>query len=430
MRSTWFLAALLACGGANAATYIVDSTADTCTLADHCLRRAITLANADAATDTIVFDIPGDPAQPRRIVLGSELKITQPVVIDGYTQPGSSPNTLGEGTDAQIRIVIDAGGGAWPALYVTRGPAEIRGVALVNSTTGAGLTIDRDAAEVNLRGSFVGVEPDGVTPAPNRWGVQVIGEFNVIGGVTPADRNLISGNTWSGVILYSERSIRNAIIGNLIGTDRHVAPVLGNGWDGVQVTNARLSRIGGFSRALQNVIAGNGHSGVYLISNAPPGVENVEVVSRIYGNSTSYAAVESNCALANDAGDADAGANECLNHPAIERASVVNGELVIEGAFDSLPSRSGRVALYGNTRPCTLPRGGETGHFLGYVDIATDAGGHAPFRFVTSEVAPGYSSVTAIAGVGQEDLFVDATSRVSPCVAVGYADRIFANAFQ
>lgn len=430
MRSTWFLAAIFACGGANAATHIVNSTADTCSLADHCLRRAITLANADAATDTIVFDIPGDPAQPKRIVLGSELKITQPVVIDGYTQPGSSPNTLGEGTDAQIRIVIDAGGGAWSALYATRGPTEIRGVALVNSATGAGLTIDREAAEVNLRGSFVGVEPDGVTRAPNRWGVQVVGEFNVIGGVVPADRNLISGNTWSGVILYSERSMRNAVVGNLIGTDRYVAPVLGNGWDGVQVTNARLSRIGGYSRALQNVIAGNGKGGVYFISTTPPGIENVEVVSRIYGNATNYAAVESDCALANDAADGDAGANECLNHPVIERANVVNAELVIEGALDSLPNRPGRVALYGNTRACALTRGGETGHYLGYVDIATDAGGHAPFRFVTSEVAPGFSSVTAIAGVGQEDLFVDATSRVSPCVPVGYADRIFASDFE
>ncbi|MDC8013580.1 hypothetical protein [Tahibacter soli] len=430
MRHIGFLAIALACGGANAATYVVDSTADTCTLADRCLRRAVALANADAATDTIVFDIPGDPAQPRRIVLGSELKITQPVVIDGYTQPGSSANTLGEGTNAQIRIVIDAGGGDRHALYVTRGPTEIRGVSLVNSATGSGLYIDREAAEVNLRGSFVGVEPDGVTAKPNRWGVTVAGEFNVIGGTTATDRNLVSGNTWSGVLLYGERSIRNAVVGNLIGTDRNAAPVLGNGWDGVQVTNARLSRIGGYSRALQNVIAGNGKGGVYLISNTPPGIEYLEVVSRIYGNGVNYAAVESDCSLTNDPGDADAGANECLNHPTIERATVVNGELVIEGAFDSAPNRPGRVALYGNTRACTSPRGGETGHFLGYADIATDAGGHAPLRFVTSEVAPGYSSVTAIAGVGQEDLFVDATSRVSPCVAVAYADRIFANGFQ
>ena len=427
MRPTLFLAALFACGGVNATTFVVTSTDDTCELSQQCLRRAIALANANPDADAIVFDIPGDPAQPKRILLGSPLVVTQPVVIDGYTQPGASPNTLEEGTNAQVRIVLDASGagGAASAMSVKAGPTDIRGVTLVGADY-AGLWIDVDAAEVELRGSFVGVEPDGVTAAPNRWGLAVNGEFNVIGGVEPADRNLISGNRWSGLTLYGNRSIRNAVVGNLIGTDRHGAPVLGNGWSGVQVTFARLTRIGGYSRALQNVIAGNGHSGVQLHGTE---VQNIEVASRIFANSPIYGAIGNDCTVANDPGDIDGGGNECLNHPVISSARVTAGELVIEGAFDSVPNRPGRVALYGNTQACAggAGGGGETRHFLGYVAVATDAGGHAAFRFVAPPGA--YTSVAAIAGVGQEDLYVDSTSRVSPCVGIVHADRIFADAF-
>ena len=436
-RSRWTrrLAAIVIAGYggiAGASTWIVTNTDDDCDILQQCLRRAITLSNLSPDTDTIVFNIPGDPATPKRIMLASELSITQPVVIDGYTQPGSSPNTLDEGTNAQIRIVIDGAGAPVGSnvLSVSGGPSDIRGVAIVNAHE-TGIAVGAGGAETTLRGNFVGVEPDGVTRAPNLRGVAVYSDFNAIGGAAPADRNLISGNTWSGVVLYEAASIRNAVVGNLIGTDRHAMPVLGNGWYGVQVANARLSRIGGYARELQNVIAGNGRGGVALLTNGlPPGLHNIEVISRIYANSPNHGAIDSDaCPLDNDPGDGDTGPNECLNHPVISRARVFNGELVIEGAFDSVPNRLGRVAFYGNTRPCTARHGGETGDFLGYKEIATDAGGHFGFRFATESIAAGYTSVAAIAGVGVEDVFVDATSRVSPCVAVEYADRIFANGF-
>src|SRR6516165_442617 len=74
------------------------------------LREAITAANTNAdpsgdttpgdpGPDTIAFHIPG--AGVRTIHLTSALPtITEPVVIDGYTQPGSSANTLADGDNA------------------------------------------------------------------------------------------------------------------------------------------------------------------------------------------------------------------------------------------------------------------------------------------------------------------------------------------
>src|SRR5262245_57987709 len=87
---------------AGAATIVVTDSSDTLH-AEGCastgtgtcsLRDAITFANANSGADEIDFDIPGSGVQT--ITLLSALPtITGPVTIDGYTQPGSSPNTNG-----------------------------------------------------------------------------------------------------------------------------------------------------------------------------------------------------------------------------------------------------------------------------------------------------------------------------------------------
>jgi CSLREA domain-containing protein len=86
-------------------TFTVTKTADTndgtCD-ADCSLREAITAANTLAGTDTVAFNIPtSDPGYMTstatwRIQPTTALPtITDPVIIDGYTQPGASPNTNG-----------------------------------------------------------------------------------------------------------------------------------------------------------------------------------------------------------------------------------------------------------------------------------------------------------------------------------------------
>src|SRR6185369_5659134 len=91
-------------------TFTVNSTADpgtgTCDAAECTFREAITAANAAAGLDNISFNIPG--TGPFTITPLSFLPtITSPVVIDGYTQPGSSPNTLPDSDNAVLMIIID-----------------------------------------------------------------------------------------------------------------------------------------------------------------------------------------------------------------------------------------------------------------------------------------------------------------------------------
>ena len=76
-------------GGAEAATFTVTNTSDA---GAGSLRQAILDSNATPGADTINFNIPG--AGVHTIVLTTWLpNTTDPVTVDGYTQPGSSPNT-------------------------------------------------------------------------------------------------------------------------------------------------------------------------------------------------------------------------------------------------------------------------------------------------------------------------------------------------
>src|SRR6476620_9785866 len=69
------------------------------------LRQAILDANGTAGTDQINFNIPGSGVQTIS-PLTQLPAITDPVVIDGYTQPGASVNTLANGDNAVLLIEL------------------------------------------------------------------------------------------------------------------------------------------------------------------------------------------------------------------------------------------------------------------------------------------------------------------------------------
>ena len=93
-------------------TFIVNTVSDLDTAGglpagQESLRQAIEDANADTSpgVDTIDFDIPGQGVQT--ITLASDLpSVTRPVIIDGYSQPGSSPNTLVAGDNAVLTVQL------------------------------------------------------------------------------------------------------------------------------------------------------------------------------------------------------------------------------------------------------------------------------------------------------------------------------------
>ena len=260
-----------------AGPYIVTNTADTsdtnpgdgvcvavgggCTL-----RAAIEEANTTTDVDTIAFGIPGGgPGTIHTITPATALPaVTEPVIIDGYTQIGAQPNTLAVGNNAELRIVLSGasvGGGFGLDLSGSTNSSVIGLV--VNGfsdggSAGAGIVAGPGA---NIIGNFIGTNAAGTGPQPNFHGVLVPGVDGVIvGGTGPADRNLISGNTNFGVYLTDDADA-NQIVGNYIGTDRDGTAALGNNYGVVMSATggARLNDnfIGGDVPGAGNVVSGN-----------------------------------------------------------------------------------------------------------------------------------------------------------------------------
>lgn len=90
-------------------------------------------------------------------------------------------------------------------------------------------------------------------------------QSNNIGGDTDAARNVISGNGHSGIEISGPISNGNRVIGNYIGTDSTGLADVGNQSDGVRLLTSQMNtEIGGDTPGERNVISGNGAAGVRL----------------------------------------------------------------------------------------------------------------------------------------------------------------------
>ena len=110
-----------------------------------------------------------------------------------------------------------------------------------------------------VKGNYIGIDRDN-TGNSNLFGVYVLGENNTIGGVTAGDRNYISGND-IGTAVYTFGG-STFIIGNYIGTDTSSTQSIPNRV-GIEVLGPNTT-IGGISPQEKNVISGNLESGVLI----------------------------------------------------------------------------------------------------------------------------------------------------------------------
>jgi uncharacterized repeat protein (TIGR01451 family) len=185
------------------------------------LRQAIIDANSLTNTQTISFNIPG--AGVHTITPLAPLPdITDTVTIDGYTQPGSSRNTLQSGDNAVLLIELDGTTATQGNGLTISGAASgsiVRGL-VINRFRNMG--IDLQSGFNTIEGNFIGTDPTGNINLGNANGVRMVSAGgNVIGGLTnlnPGARNVISGNRFYGVLTVFN-SLGNKIWGNYIGTN-------------------------------------------------------------------------------------------------------------------------------------------------------------------------------------------------------------------
>lgn len=256
---------------ASAATFTVINTNDA---GPGSLRQAILDANGNPGADTITFNIPG--AGPHSIQPTSALPpVTDPVIIDGYTQTGASPNTNGPGlgSNAVLMIELDGtngGSGRLHGLQINAAGSTLRGL-VINRFSGNGVMICCSGATGNLvQGNFLGTDVTGSVDLGNLVdGVQIRGAANnTIGGITAEARNVISGNDVRGISIQgSVDTTGNLVLGNFIGTDITGTVAVGNSQEGVVLRGTPGNTIGGTLPGARNLISGN--RGGVLIKNIP-----------------------------------------------------------------------------------------------------------------------------------------------------------------
>jgi parallel beta-helix repeat protein len=392
---------LLVSSSLNAATFVVTNTNDS---GAGSLRQAILDANAAAGPDTINFNIPGSGVQTITPVTVLPI-ITGSVTIDGYSQPGAAVNTLAINSNAVLRIQISVGqvpGNAQRyGLRIDADNCVIKGL-VINQADHGTLTPSEDGGIIVrgmgtlITGNFIGPDPTGNSGpggglgSQNQNGISLLGPGSgntVIGGTTPAERNIIAVNRTAFQMVNSSG---NTIVGNNIGPgaagslilDQNGRPSTGLG----AILGGVNNTIGGTAAGTANRITGVGVGNDFLSN--PPAL-NIADNTRILGNTfvipgvrgialgpTTNARVQDIYGpnVVQDPLDADIGPNGLQNSPQIILATTVGGATNATVRLTTAPNQTYRVEFYSDPRPSSGGTG-TGGTFLGSADLVTNGSG-------------------------------------------------------
>lgn len=126
-------------------------------------------------------------------------------------------------------------------------------------------------------GNFFGTDISGAVALTNFIGLQVFGPFNRVGGSTEEERNLISGNGFRGLQVAEWGCV---ISGNYIGTDVTGTKALPNDVGVAFEAGARACILGGTKAGERNVVSGNRQYGLII---SDPAVKNNSVIGNYFG---------------------------------------------------------------------------------------------------------------------------------------------------
>lgn len=411
MRSKLIVATALAiCLGSriDAATFTVTSNDDS---GPGTLRQAIIDANATAEADTIAFALVAAPT----ISLHSELPvITQPLTVDGTTQPGSPLVHIS--SSYYKGFIIDAPDTTIRGLhlYAFSSAIEIRGAAtgrrivgnwigdwsgrnfngillerswdasVLHTVIGGTTPADRNIISGNkcginapyapfivIQGNYIGPDSSGTTPIGNDVGIYTH-QNTVIGGTSPGAGNVISGNK-IGVEVFFAQVSTPSIVGNLIGVAADGVTPMPNQ---IGIRSDSELRVGGLENGARNVVAWNTVAGMEITDWSTANVSNSWHHNKVALNVISGLTKAVLAPPVNDPGDMD----EFANRPVIANVQRGQDATVIRGRLHGRAGTTYALQFFANQHDSWQ---GET--LLGTVTVTPGADHEAPF---TASVAP------------------------------------------
>ena len=261
------------------------------------LRAAIEQANASAAgtMNQLDFDITDGSGSSYTIQLDAALPlVTSLVQIDGATQTGADlvvdGSAITGGIVDGLRIFADGvqvsdlefTNFSSDGIEIFKAANVVIDSVVSSDNTGAGVRFNDSTQSQVINSVLVGngsagVQLVGATPAQgnlvsnNRVGLGLddVADGNVkfgvqvLSGGNEVTDNVISGNGRSGLVISGSAATNNEVYGNRIGIDSTGSVSVGNNL-GVLVTRADNNTIGGTGAGQRNYISGNNGAGVFV----------------------------------------------------------------------------------------------------------------------------------------------------------------------
>lgn len=308
-----------------------------------------------------------------------------------------------------------------------------------------------------VQGNMVGLNAAGTAAIPNNSnGISCWdgASNNIIGGASPGARNIVSGNTYSGLTANGAGTANNTFSGNWVGINLTGTGKVANAGNGVYIGGgATNNKFGGPAPGQGNVLSGNTQDGVFIgdagtdynriegnwIGVLPDGTtmpnDNVGVYvldgpqrTVVQGNTIAFGyegvrvqaqtgkpfplgtAIRTNNCFShtgvginlyngdnitpNDPGDTDTGPNGLQNYPVLTSATYTTSGVRVIGTLSSRSNRAYSIDFFASD---SLNASGyaEGQRYLGSVNVTTNGSGNAGFT-ATVPAKPG-SLVTATA---------------------------------
>lgn len=325
----------------------------------------------------------------------------------GTTSDGQGKN--GNAVGVLISVGLDDQNNAKITDGVIIGSTELGGTNLISGNQ-IGIKSTSGVEHTRIYGNYIGTNVNGLSAVPNVIGIRMHGYDSVIGGKTPAYRNVISGNTDDGILLDFDQDIdghgtpaanltANEVYGNYIGVNSINSAALPNGANGVE-TFSGGNTVGDSGPGLANIIANNANAGVLL--NGLSNLENTVRANSMYNNGN----LGINIVPANANASDGVTPNDDLNHDAdglqnfpelyketnqdvTKRPTKVgNNSYKVSGELHTLPNQNYVIDAYLSDVADSF-RFGQGKVYLGSLKLKSDASGNLVFALTLPIPAAG-----------------------------------------
>lgn len=236
-----------------------------------------------------------------------------------------------------------------------------------------------ECANVRVEGNYIGTNSSGTIGLGG--GISVVSGSGIgsrFASGTALINNVIATGS-SGTAVALSGALDTVIADNKIGVAADGVSPLQVGGRGIYITSTLVHPAPSYRTTIRHNIIAHTATGVFIDS----GYNTQITANSIYANRglgidlAGYGAGEG--VTPNDAGDADAGANNLQNFPVISSVTFKNGTVTVQGTLNSAPNGSYRLEFFGNDA-VNASGHGEGQYYLGAANVVTDATGNVAFN--------------------------------------------------